>query len=479
MDGKSAQIIRYPAGKATEGPEPEKVRPEPPVPETPEASGPRRSEPASDADFLESLAGLGIEGERLLLERRRLLNEISLLRSENRWEDIVELCHPVEEKVPELSAAGLAVPLLSEAAFALGHLERFDEAIACYKRCVDAEPDHFHYHSGLAFTAYDSLYAAKGRRLMLHPAERKARIELAHRHFAAAQALRPAGVTNYYRHGMLTKQIEGKPDKALALFETAVRNWERLTDEEKKARHQERKNYVKALYQLASCLLDAARPREALETLKRCLEEDRDSDFLSNVHKHYALAKIHFHSGALDKAVLALDFAAAQADPEKHDYVFELLARTQLHRKELKKAWEAVNRVPPKRRRPYFRWTEAEVLLAHGETERARKVLMEAAERDRRARHKAYLRLARIDFAQGAFDRSFAWAREAEVFFRNQYQNPCADALFWQAAALVRLKRLEEARKAADTLGELMPWYPHLGRLRKLLRDGEREEAKA
>ncbi len=67
---------------------------------------------------------------------------------------------------------------------------------------------------------------------MLHPAERKARLELAHRHFAAAQALRPQQVTNYYRQGMLFKKLQGKWEEALPLFETAIRNWRAYSPEQ-------------------------------------------------------------------------------------------------------------------------------------------------------------------------------------------------------------------------------------------------------
>jgi tetratricopeptide (TPR) repeat protein len=206
-----------------------------------ESSGPDGDELAARAeatppDFLSALAELGVKEAQVRRERSRVIGEINVLRAENRWEDILALFHPVEEKLPELAALGLATPVRAEAAFALGHLGRHDEAIELYARCLVEEPDNFHYHSGLAYAAYDTLYATKGRQLMLHPAERRARIELARRHFAAAQSLRPDRITNYYRQGMLFKKIQGKSAETLPLFETAVRNWDAYTDEGKKAR---------------------------------------------------------------------------------------------------------------------------------------------------------------------------------------------------------------------------------------------------
>ncbi|NLI83784.1 MAG: tetratricopeptide repeat protein [Deltaproteobacteria bacterium] len=466
-----ARIITYP--RKREGAPQVPLQPQKLAETPPEAAG----TDTAPGDFFDRLAEDGILREHLVNERKRLLAEVTVLRTENRWEDIVTLLHPVEEKCPELDDACMASPLRYEVSFALDHLGRFDEAIALARACVESEPENFHYHAGLAYTAYNSLYAAKTRRVTLHPAERKARIELAHRHFDKACTLRPGGVTSFYRRGMLFKQIQNKKDKALPLFETAVRNWDALEAEEREKRHQERKNFVKSLYQLASCLLDAGKPLEALEKLQRCIEEDSASQYLRMVHKHFALAKTYFHLGRLEPALDALRCAAALADPEDDDYVFELMARVHLFSKDTHRAWEAVNRVPPRKRRPYFRWTEADVLLARGETDRAVRILEEAAEKDRRGRHKALMRLVRIDFRRGNFEVCLKWARDARSFFWEQYQNTYAEALLWEAAALVRLKNLQEAARVAEELAATHPGHPHLGRLRQALAEAQSQSS--
>jgi len=462
-----ARIITYPR----KGDDASTPTAEPPIP----AQTAAKTAPADAAagDFFDRLAEGGVFREHLLKERKRLLSEVAVLRSENRWEDIVTLLHPVEEKCTELDDAGLGSSLRYEVSFAFDHLGRFDEAIGLARACVEAEPDNFHYHSGLAYTAYNSLYAAKTRRVMLHPTERKARIELAHKHFDKSCALRPGGITSFYRRGMLFKQIQGKKDKALPLFETAVRNWDALDAGEREKRHQERKNFVKSLYQLASCLLDGEKPLAALEALQRCIEEDGASQYLLMVHKHFALGKVQFHLGRLDPALDALRCAAALADPADDDYVFELTARVHLCRRDTDSAWEAVNRVPARKRRPYFRWTEADVLVARGETDRAVRILTEAAEQDRRGRHKALMRLVRIHFRREDYETCLKWAREARSFFWEQYQNTYAEALLWEAAALVRLGNLQEAAKVAEELGATHPGHPHLARLRKALAEAE------
>lgn len=438
-----------------------------PTASTVEEETPATNAAEKDGAFLDQLAAQEVSAEKLQKAFGRLWGEIENLRNEARWQELVDLLHPAEERFPELVEAGLGPALWGETAFALCHLKRHDAALDLARRCVLECPEDYHAHARLAYVAYDSLYAAKNRELLLHPEERKARIELAHKHFAKAQAVRPDNVTQFYRQGMLYKAMQSKPDRALPLFRTAVKNWDALDDEQKKARHQERKNFVKSLYQWASCLLTLGSPKEALAVLTRCLEEDGSSQHLSVVHKYFALGKVHHALGNLEDAEKALDFAAVQADPGDHDYVFELRARVALARRRFDEAEKALGRIPPHRRRPYVLWTEADVLAARGRLDQAKGVLKKAAEKDRRGRHKAMVRLAKIAFRENALEKCLQYAREAADFCRQTYQNPHDEALFWEAAANFRLGRYPEAWKAASELDVLRPRYPHLGELKK------------
>lgn len=147
------------------------------------------------------------------------VGEIEELIREKKWEDIIAVFHPVEEKLPELLIHDKDVRIREKLAFALGQLKRFDEAIGELNQCILKDPDNFYHHNALAYTAYNSLYAAKNREIFLSGKARGDRIKLAHKHFNIAQALRPEGVTNYYRQAMLFKQLENKPEKALPLFQ--------------------------------------------------------------------------------------------------------------------------------------------------------------------------------------------------------------------------------------------------------------------
>lgn len=402
-----------------------------------------------------------IAGNRL----RAALAELVEIFREKRWEQALDLFHPVEEKLPELVDQGLDGAVREKLAFCLGQLGRFDDAIAQLQICVTRDSENFYPHSSLAYTAYNSLFAGKNREIFLSGKIREERIALAHRHFQEAQRLRPGGVTNFYRQGMLLHKIEDKPKKALPVFSRAVSNWEALSEEEKNGRQQERKNYVKALYQKAGIQLALGDCRGAEQTLKRCMAEDEKSDYLSRLHKYFALGKVEYHANRLQEARNALLFAETCRGREPVDFVFELLARVYLGLNSPEKALEAVGQVPESQRRPYFRWTEADTLCVMGRYDRAESVLKECIQRDRLSRHKGLIRLCRIEYLTGNFAGVMAHAREADRFFREHWNNPCADALFWLAVGALRAGDMDQARSAAIELRDFQPGYPRLDRL--------------
>jgi tetratricopeptide (TPR) repeat protein len=435
-----------------------------------------RPEPASRGDELLSASDLVRVHRRVAENRLRAVRaELAELFREKQWQQVLDLFSPVEEKLPALTDAGLDAEVREKLAFALGQLGRYDDAIAQLLVCAARTPENFHVHNALAYTAYNSLFAAKNREILLSGKMRAERIALAHTHFEHARRLRPDGVTNYYRHGMLWHKIEDKSAKALPLFRRAAANWEKLSTEEGERRHQEHKNYVKALYQAAGILLSDGALRQAAETLKRCLVEDEKTEHLSRLHKYFALGKIEYHAGRFQQARDALLFAEKCRGREPIDFVFELLARVYLGMNSPDKAMTAIERVPVQHRRPYYRWTEAEVLCALDRYDQAKTVLAACNERDRRSRHKGLIRLCKIEYLLGEYDRVVTHAREADCFFRERWTNACADALFWAAAGAFRAGNREQAAHAAKELRAFQPGYPKLGRLMALI--GENDDA--
>lgn len=419
----------------------------------------------SKDDFFSMDDLVPVQKDAVRRRREKVLSELSELIREKKWEDAVSLFYPVQEKQPELMAHGMDIAVRGKVAFALGQLQRFDDAIAELVLCTKEEPDNFFHHSSLAYTAYNSLFAAQNRQIFLSGKIRADRIELAHRHFRRSQEIRPEGVTNWYRQGMLYQKIENKSDKALPLFQKAVSVWEGLSEEERKRRHQEQKNYVKSLYRLAGVLLERGDAEKALERIRRCLAEDEKTGYLSLTFKYFALGKVEYHLNNFDKARDALRFAIQSGTGGNDDFVHELLARAYLALKNPQRAMGAIQKVPENRRRPYFRWTEADVLCALKQYEQAEKVLQKSLQRDNRSRHKSLLRLVKINYAQNRFDRAMGFAAEADRFFQEKWGNRYADGLFWQAVCAYRLGKNGESLKAARELKARKPHYPKLNLL--------------
>ncbi|MBW2018007.1 MAG: hypothetical protein JRJ01_14420, partial [Deltaproteobacteria bacterium] len=165
------------------------------------------------------------------------------------------------------------------------------------------------------------------------------------------------------------------------------------------------------------------------------------------------------------KARDALDFAARCECNRPIDFVYELLARTCLAMEDIQGAADAIDQVPEKKRRPYYRWTEADVLCAKREFHAARRVLLTCLDRDRRSRHRALIRLSRIEYLCTNFRKSMEYAEAAGTFFRETWGGFLDDAQFWQALNAYRLRDRERAMELAEDLRARNPRYPKLAML--------------
>jgi len=311
--------------------------------------------PVNEDEFLSLEDLVPVKREAAERGMRRILSEMEELMGEKKWEDVVAIFHPVTEKQPELIEHKMDTKIRAKVAFALGQLKRFDEAIEELLICVEEDPSHFLFHSSLAFTAYNSLFAAVNREVFLSGRARKDRIDLAHKHLKRAQGLRPGGITNFYREGMLYRKIGRNTEKALPFFELAVSNWDNMDADEKKTRHQERKNFIKSAYQLGSSLLEKGMSNRALEAIRRCLSEDERTNHVSLVFKYFALGKVHFDLNSFSEARDALVFALKCEVSGNRDFVYELLGRTYLAMGSPSRALEVINNIPEKSRQPYYR----------------------------------------------------------------------------------------------------------------------------
>jgi tetratricopeptide (TPR) repeat protein len=443
-----------------------------PGPSPSQAAGQSDGSERLPEDFL--LAGGFSPGmhEHVKQELRRAVAEAEELVRQNRWQDILDLFYPLEDKAPALVETGMDYQLRLKVAFALGQSGRFEEALKALEPALKLHPQDFHVQSAAGFNAYQSLLKRRERKVSLIPEGKRERIQQAHEHFRRCQELRPDHVTSFYREGMLFKEVEGKTFKAAACFRQAIRNWETLSEEDRKRRHQERPKYIRSLYHLASCLLEDANPQRAFELLERCVREDH-GDVLSPVHKHFAMAKVLHAMGRYREALEYLETAGHSArEGEPTDYIWELAARCCLYQGNAQEGMRYLQRVPERIRRHYVRWTEADLLVALGRDNEAERVLVRSAERDRRSRHKALLRLAHLHYRCGKPERALEEAEQANRFYRETFGNECQDALFWIAGCLHRLGRTDAAEQTISALEGLNPEYPNLIRMKERIRGG-------
>ncbi len=413
----------------------------------------------------------GVEKGRYIRKARgRVLSDMEELMRKSRWEDIIALYHPVEEKLPELVRCRSDIPVRQKLAFAMGQIGQFDDAISQLHVCVKAEPDNFLSRSSLAYTAYNSLYAAKGKKIFLAGRAKADRIALAHDNFKQAQKLRPDGVTNFYRQAMLFSQLENKPKPALDRFNLACANWESLSREDKETRHQEKKNYVKSLYRSASLILESGNGIMALERITKCLEQDEQTNHISLGFKYFALGKVNFSLDRYDEARNALLFALQSSTKGSPvDFVHELLARTWLALEKPEKALETIGAVPEKFRRPYYLWTQADVLCTLKKFDLAKAVLSRAIQRDSRSKHISLIRLTKIEYTLKHFNEAMGHAEAAGNFYTEKWGNPYYEGMFWQSLCAFKAGLIGKARTLADDLHAHCRFYPNLNRLQEMI----------
>lgn len=404
------------------------------------------------------------KAQNVLAQARELFRTAS-------WNDMTALFYPLESKAPEVSGSPWEASVRGNLAFALTQLEQFDEAIVELSWCVNKEPDNFRFHSSLGYATYGSLYAAKNRKIFLHGSMKKERIALAAKHMEISRTLKPEGIANVYRYGMLMAEIEGKKDKALPHFLEAVGIWESKSSEQMEEMKHDRKYYVKALYHAAGCLYDQGNLSKALNLAERYLGEDKDSGYVAPVFKHFLKGKILFAMLQHKEADAELDRSFSMRGDDPAEYVLELKARNLLAAGDAANALAVVRRIPGNKKKPYCRWTEGDILCALERYDEARKVLIENMERDKRSRHKSLIRLVKIEYLHQRYPESAKRAAEARQFFLEAWGKPYADGLYWGALACFRAGDRQNAVSLFKELESHYTWYHGIDRLRQLVMD--------
>lgn len=388
---------------------------------------------------------------------------------EKKWDDMIALFYPLSEKAPEACGSAHEVSIRANIGFALNQKGRYDDALSEMKWCVEQEPDNFMLTSSLAYTAYNSLFAVSKREIFLHGKHKKERIDLAAKYMEISRNLKPESIANFYRHGVLLSEIERKPDKALPFFMQAIQLWEDKTTEQLDAMKQEKRHYIKSLYHGSRCLFEKDNVLKAFEMIKKCLEYDSQTNHIEPVFKYFLKGKILFFMRKHEEAKIELDASFNCRGDDPADYVIELQARNYLALHDYEKALSIIQKIPGNRKRPYCRWTEADILCAMERFKEAETVLSDGLERDRKSKHKTLIRLSKISYLYQRYENAAKSAREAKKFFQDTWGKSFSEGIFWEALSLLRAGDKERATALSKDLEAASPWYPSLSRLKQLL----------
>lgn len=338
------------------------------------------------------------------------------LRRASQWRELAALVRSLPKPVtPPWVETAEAV------AFALSQEDDFATARAILTDVMKLAPSH-RCASSLAYLCYAELM---DRRTHDREARAAAATQELKRQFRGwmgeALRLRPDSIRDLYRLGVFEAQLESRHDRvALKAFAKAISSYRALPQAERDRRHWERKPYIKALYAGARSALRLRRLTDARRLSFDCLREDRDSQYVAQLHKLYLAGRVCARLGEHDHAERAYRAALAADGPRERDFIYSALAELELARNAPERAIAWIDHNVRVERRKSYSWR----LLGDAEAERGRwEIAVEryraALRRDRSGRHLTLYRLGcsleqlgRNQEAERAFEDARAFKRK-------------------------------------------------------------------
>jgi tetratricopeptide (TPR) repeat protein len=368
-----------------------------------------------------------------------ILRSVSELKRRCDWEAIA--AH-APEVPPALEGSWFAVA--DEVGFALGQLQRTDEAAELFERVYEAKPSR-RAASALAYVYYDALLR---RRSKDGPERSKEADRQAFtRWIRTALSHDPRSLTDLYRLGVFEAQVESCHDKAaLRAFLAAIAAYREIPDGDE--RHQRlRKHHVKAHYAGARSALRLRDLDCARKLAFDCIREGEGTDHVEPVHKLYLAGKVCAALHRDDHAERAFRKALDAKGPPHRDYIYGALAQVALRTgcPDDAARWIDDN-VPPHRRKPVLWRLVGDVKVAQGREQEALLAFQNALRKDRAGRHLTLTALGELQLRMGKPGKAETSFRQALDFRRRRYLSVHRPALDGLARAL------EAQGKAADAV---------------------------
>ncbi len=362
---------------------------------------------------------------------KEITNQIHELQRANNWQGIIQLLTPICQQ----DQWGWQEPeLVSALGFAHSQMGNLEQAEQCYLRWIEIEPDRAPPFYCLGYIYY---LRADWREAI--------------RWFEQALKIFPDYLVCLYRLAYAYFEFN-KARESIPLLEQVVGLYQTHTDEDWLRRN--RKNYLKSCFLLAKSCYRKRRYQEALQVIDTLFRED-EKEVIPREHKYYARGKILAARGQYEEALSNLQKALHARYPQP--YVLDQIGRVYHRSEKYEEALGYYHHALSIRRFPYILANRAETYLALGKEPLALKDLHEALKRDRKGKHKIYLRLGQISLNAGREREAKHYFESAIHWKRKTYNADYAEAHYALAQLLVRSGNKTAAKQELQTALEIDP----------------------
>ncbi|NIR51701.1 MAG: tetratricopeptide repeat protein, partial [candidate division Zixibacteria bacterium] len=243
-----------------------------------------------------------------------------------------------------------------------------------------------------------------------------------------------------------------KPRESIPLLQKLLDIYQSHTDEDWRRRN--RKTLVKAQFLLAKSYYRKRRYDEALALIQKLLNQDT-KHFVALEFKFYALGKI---LAALNREEEALRYLKQALDPQHpQPYVLDQTGRVYHQLGDYPEALQQYSRALKIRKLPFIFANRAETYLAIDKIGLAVRDLHQALKRDRKGKHKIYLRLGQINLNGGKLIEAFHYFQSAIRYKQKVYGADYAEAHYALVFYHLQNDQQDLARREMQTALEITP----------------------
>ncbi|MFZ0390377.1 MAG: tetratricopeptide repeat protein, partial [Calditrichia bacterium] len=337
-----------------------------------------------------------------IFDLNELNQKMKRWEKENNWQAIVQELKPLCQKGnPGWSDA----MMLRSLGFACTQLDQLDQALICYTRWIELEPERAQPYYSLGYVFYLQKNWATAvdwfeKALEKYPDYLVCRYRLAYSYWA------------------MDKSRLASPH-----LEHVREVWQAEKDEFRKK--QQLKTYVKTGFLYGKVLLRLKDFNRSVAVLEETMELNKDK-YLSVNHIYYELGKAHGKAGETGRALSCLQQALNPHRPQ--EYVLDQIGRVYAGRQDYEKALEYFDRALRQRRKPYILLNRALVLMETGKLNPALRDLCEALKRDQKGKHKIRLQMARVYREMGKWPEMKGELLRAIQFKQQVYGSDYAEA---------------------------------------------------